>query len=785
MRNQDTGQRKYCRGRSPRRKQWEIALLLLFLSLFTLRVQAAATKAQPGIKIISADRQSFSKNTFTAAGNVEIAWDEYRLYTDYLEFDLKTKELLAKSRVTLSSKETVISGDQFRFNLKKRTGEMTETYGQLTPTLRYTTDELSQVDSDTLAFKKLDFTPCAQCVPRWEITCANGKIIKEKYIEMKHILFKVKKIPLLYLPYLRYPLQRSTGLLLPLMGRSSQKGFFVLNGFYWVIKPNVDLTLGVDYYSSAGVGTSDELRYLFRNAEGNIKFYLFKYNPQFKLEADGKTGGSGNSSGEWNPSGKFDWLVKMRHLQETGFLKTRLRIDIDQQGDPNFLRFFSDHVDRVQDVTHRSSAALSSSLSKLKISLSAIENSTFLPSEQTSDIVRYLPLLEMNLNQQKVWKLPGYFSLSTSYAAVNWSTKRYGEQSAGTGEEENSLPGDITQTRFLLNPSYTLPLLKAPWASASLLLKSFHRYYPRSRDPEAKDLVILDSPLVLQYQSADFTVKGPVFTRIFEFKHSKIKHVIEPQIIFRYTTSTDEDEIKRLIKKDFSPFANYPYVRFLFTNRLLYKNKKGPASAREILAYTLQQDYYLDPVLANRRKTIGGIYPEFSQLSHTLRLNPYKNVSLDATLHYNHYLNELTYVTVSLDYRKPQSVLSGSFKYTRAIAQYDESSSSQAGAGGTGQNADSETGQPAGSVISNQTLGGSLNFDKKGFPVRLNTRVDYNIKNRRFTYGSLSLTCDYQCITFEAKFTVFRLSGREETAFRFGVSFGNLGIVRDLLGIAE
>jgi LPS-assembly protein len=785
MKRQGIERMTTCRDMKDRLARWNIPVMLLFITLFALRGPAAAARASLGIKIISADRQSITKNIFTASGNVEIAWDEYRLYTDHLEFNLKTKDLLARSRVTLSSRETVISGDQFRFNLKKQTGEMTGTYGQLAPTLRYTTAELNQVDNETLTFKRLDFTPCAQCVPRWKITCRSGKIKKEKYIEMKHMVFKVKKIPLLYLPYLRYPLQRSSGLLLPLMGRSSQKGFFMLNAFYWVIKPNVDLTIGVDYYSSAGVGTSEELRYLFRKAEGNLKFCLFKFNPRFEPMAEVKTGESTGTVPLWNPAGKVDWLIKMKHVQKSDFLKTRLTIDLDQQSDPNFLRFFSDHFDNLQDLTHRSSAALNSSLSKLKISLSALESSTFLPSRQQSGIVRYLPLLDLNLNQQKMWKLPGYFSLAASYASVSWSTRNFGEQEIDTGAEKNVPVGDITQTRFTLNPSYTLPLLKVPWLNASLLFKSFHRYYPRSRDPEAKDLVILDHPLYLQYQSTDFILKGPVFTRIFELSHSKLKHVIEPQIAMRYTTSMDEEEMKRLIKRDVPLFTNYPYVSLWFTNRLLYKSKKGSASAREILSYSLQQDYYFDPNLANRSKTTTGISPEFSQLKHILRWSPSKNAALDATLYYNHYIRALTYIAVSLDYRKPRSVISGNLRYTRALNQYDETISTRENTGETEQYTETETVRLAGTTLSNQTIGGTLNFDKKGFPIRLNTRVNYNIKDRRFTYGSVLLTCDYQCVTFQAKFTLFRLSGREETAFRFGVSFGNLGIVRDLLGIAE
>jgi len=83
---------------------------------------------------------------------------------------------------------------------------------------------------------------------------------------MSNVLFKIKKIPVFYVPYLRYPLTdtgRATGFLFPGIGRSNLRGFFLFNSFYWNIKPNVDLTLGLDYYGKAGIGINEEFRYLF------------------------------------------------------------------------------------------------------------------------------------------------------------------------------------------------------------------------------------------------------------------------------------------------------------------------------------------------------------------------------------------------------------------------------------------------------------------------------------------------------------------------------------------
>ncbi len=253
-------------------KQKIIILILIVL----VTAPMFAKKSAPTIK---ADDQQITENKLIASGNVEIAWDGYRIYADYLEFDQETKIIMAKGRVTMASRETVLTGDKLSFNLKEKTGEMYDSYGQLPPTIRYHTQKIKQVNDDTLKFDKLDFTSCTQCKPRWKITCSKGKIKKEKYIAMSHVLFKIKNIPVLYLPYLRYPVNkngRSTGLLFPKIGSNAMKGFFLSNSLYWAISENTDLTLNFDYFSKAGIGAGEEFRYLFNNTEGNVQFYFFK-----------------------------------------------------------------------------------------------------------------------------------------------------------------------------------------------------------------------------------------------------------------------------------------------------------------------------------------------------------------------------------------------------------------------------------------------------------------------------------------------------------------------------
>jgi LPS-assembly protein len=697
---------------------------------------------------IDADDQHIDDNKLVASGNVEISWEDYRIYADYVEFNQDTKQILARGRVTMSSKETVISGEQLTFNLKDRTGEMSDTYGQLPPTVRYTTDKLTQTDNDTLTFKKLDFTSCTQCVPRWKITCTKGKIKKDKYIEMTNTLFKIKKIPVFYLPYIRYPINkegRATGILMPNFGTSSVRGFFLLNAFYWAIKQNVDLTLGVDYYAKAGLGLSQEFRYLFRFMEGEVKFYYFKYKGDNILNTDATS----------------DYFLRMKHRQNFNFLNTRISVDIDRQSDANFLRLFSNNFDSVLTRISRSSVSLSSSFANVKFSIGGMRNDTYYTFSNKSNSVKYLPKISLNWNHQKLWLLPGYFSVDASYATISRVGKSY-------QEDEEKLITDVTSTRMSINPSYSLNLIKLPWFGASLSLSSRNSFYPKSRDPNVKDVVIVNEPLHLGYQVADVSFKGPVFAKIFEFRNSKLKHLIEPKIVFRYTTKVDEEDRDRLIPVDNFDYPSYSFVRFELGTRLLYKNKKEesagrPSSPVEILSLTVRQEYYFDPQLANRDRKINDAYPEFSQLENTLRVRPFKNFSLDASLIYNHYRKEFTRSRIALSYNNRNSFISGNFFYDTYINQYAASTYE----------------------LNRESIGGRLNLEIPRFPLKFISNINYDITDREFRLGSFLLSYDYQCIQIRGELKLFRYSGRVETQFNFGISFGNLGQVKDFLGIEK
>jgi len=687
-----------------------------------------------------------TKDTIIYWGDVEVITDDYKIFADYLIYYRDKSLVEAEGRVVMTSSDVSVSGDKLTFNLKEMKGEMYEVSGMMEPSVKFRVDKLIQTDRVTQKFENMHFTSCSQLVPRWEIVCKRGKIKKDKYIEMKHAILKIKKIPILYFPYLRYPARNGkvTGFLFPLLGKSDKLGYFMKNSFFWNIKSNYDVTFSMDYIEKVGFGFGADLRYLFKNSSGDIDIYTFKYSEDYKE----------NYTSE-NALSDYDYNIKAKHIQRMDFLRTSIKADINYQSNPEFQNVFNKNYGRFRLSRFSSSIFINSYISNLKLSVILSRNETFYLQKLSSNVITKLPGINLNLNQQKLGKIPGYFSVSAGYESIERSGVNY--------EEEINYTTGIKSRRFSLIPSYTLNIFKLPWLSTSVDLKSKNSYYLQSRDPETNDVV--DDPLHLQYNSVKINLKGPSFYRIFKGKKNKIKHLIEPEINLSYSTKISEEDRNRLIPVDIFDFPSFSYINFTLNSRIFVKGKGSKKSPREVFTYTLSQKYYFDPFEANRFRQIEvdgeKIYPEFSELTNTLRFRPSEELSLDLSLIYNHYLKEFQRVNMSLSFLNKAGTVNGRFSYSKYINPY----------------------QSVSYFLNREMLRGDLKINIPGFPIKIDSGIDYDITEKNFRYGTLILSYDYQCIKFNAEFKVYTsIDGNIYPYYTVGISFGNLGMVKDFFG---
>jgi LPS-assembly protein len=143
-----------------------------------------------------------------------------------------------------------------------------------------TADQIEKTDESTYHFHNGKFTTCPVTndkKPDWSIWSKNVNVSLEEYASLKHATFRVKDVPVFYLPYLRFPIgsSKKTGFLFPEYSTSQRNGTGLIAPFFINLSPSYDITLYPGYYEDRGVVTAGEFRYAAGpNSRGT---FLFNY----------------------------------------------------------------------------------------------------------------------------------------------------------------------------------------------------------------------------------------------------------------------------------------------------------------------------------------------------------------------------------------------------------------------------------------------------------------------------------------------------------------------------
>ncbi len=218
--------------------------------------QAPAKQASADLKIVAQTQEKHKEKIF-ASGNVEVHYKEIKLFADKVEVNTQTKDVSAEGNVSIQTPGEVISAEKIFFNLESSQGKLDEVMGMMQPTIFYEAKSVVRKTDSVYSLEKARLTSCVQPVPRWNFSCAKANFKKNDYVEMWSAVFSIKKIPVFYWPYLRYPLnkERATGFLMPQLGYSGSKGFIYEQSFYWVLRQNI----AAAYQACVTAGNQDQI----------------------------------------------------------------------------------------------------------------------------------------------------------------------------------------------------------------------------------------------------------------------------------------------------------------------------------------------------------------------------------------------------------------------------------------------------------------------------------------------------------------------------------------------
>jgi LPS-assembly protein len=228
---------------------------------------------------IQADRMSRSEASgiYNAEGNVVVLWQESRLTADTVNYSTVDRQLHASGSVVLSKGPAVLKGKTLLLDTVSGRAEM-DASQFTTPEsgVVVTAEKLVRISDSQFTASTTELTTCDMPSPSWKFGADNLYVNTLGYATGRHVIFYVKDVPVLYLPWIAFPvvLEKRSGLLFPRFSKSTSRGYQFDLPVYWVISPSQDLQLDLDIMSRRGVGAGFDYRYIReRGSEGRIQAY--------------------------------------------------------------------------------------------------------------------------------------------------------------------------------------------------------------------------------------------------------------------------------------------------------------------------------------------------------------------------------------------------------------------------------------------------------------------------------------------------------------------------------
>jgi LPS-assembly protein len=598
-------------------------------------------------------------------GAAEVRTSEMTITADEIDFNGDTAWAYARGHVHLVHYATgdILNADHAEYNLKTEEGKFFIVNGTspakivTSPGLLTTTNpfyyqgEWADRIKGRLILHKGFITDCKVPKPWWVFQGPVFDIVPGQRAIARRSVFRVKHVPVLYLPYFYRKLGKNTrqsGFLSPDIGHSTNRGYIYGGGYYWAINRSYDLDYIFQYFSLRGPAHTFD----FRGKPNSVSSFNFDfYGVQDQGIPQGQPGAAAagqppNKQGgiEFQASGKteifgFKGLLNYNYLSSFPFAAAFTNNFSPQQNSIGFLqRHYDDDIYALNFVFSRSQVYES------------------FASNIHPVVLQKLPTVETSSRLQQILegKLPVWFSFDASSGLMSRSEQNLSTlQTLQTGyfnqrtDIKPTISSAFSFAGFSLYPSVSF--------EASDYSHQYSNNSPSAATIAAANLFRHDADFVLDFRlpSLERTYNPVKWLHLGD----KIKHVIEAEAQYEYVTGISQ--FQQTIHFDGTDVvSNTNQMTFGLTNRIYKKEKNG--DVHEIFTWRLRQARYFDPtfggaVLAGQRNVVLAqemLTPytfldgprSYSPFVSSLTVNPYSFLALGYNISYdprhNKFINE-------------------------------------------------------------------------------------------------------------------------------------------------
>jgi len=530
----------------------------------------------------------FEKDKFwEGSEEVVIEYQDVRITADAARYDFSTRTAVLTGNVVIDQGPTRLSGSRGTFHFDTKTGVLEDATADLPPTYHIVAQSIEKIGEATYRIHHGIFTACDLPKPDWSFSLSEATITLDDYARMKNVAFRAGSVPLLYTPYLIWPTKedRASGMLVPGLGYSNQRGAFLGLSYYWVTGRSTDLTTQLEAFSDGTVGIGQEARWRpTAESAGLFQGFLVRDQnatvcvPLSQIPPDGGNGPctlSDGSLGVYTFQPETRWKVRLDHVSDDLPYDVRGVVSIRAYSDKEFLQDWEKSFALNSARQISSFAFLTRNVGADSVNLRVERNETFFAATVISERI---PSLEFFRRTAPIGTGPIYLALQASASALYLDK----------GNE--LLKG--TYGRFDLNPVFSFPWKEIPWLSVTAEAGGRLTYYTNSTDEGQQSFV--GQSFLRSYAEAGLSTVGPSFSRIYDVSigpWDKWKHVIEPRVDYTYISNVnDPARIPAFDTIDSTLGQNQ--VRYAIVNRLLARAAGAAVgSAEEIASLEIAQTY--------------------------------------------------------------------------------------------------------------------------------------------------------------------------------------------------
>ncbi|MBE0605566.1 MAG: LPS-assembly protein LptD [Deltaproteobacteria bacterium] len=243
--------------------------------------------SKPGIRLdapvhMTADTLSYDEETGVALaeGNVEMIFGTRTMRADRIRYDSTTGEADLTGKVRYKDADEEFAFDRITINLDSEKGVLYNgTIRISSSNYLISSEKIEKTGKSSFLIEKGMLTTCpCDPEPDWKFEVRRAEVTLDKYAVGKDITFRIRGVPVLWLPWGAFPVKmtRQSGLLLPNFSANKSKGYTLQVPYYQVINRWSDATLTLDAMSHRGYRPEIEYRFVLNpKSEGAIRATMF------------------------------------------------------------------------------------------------------------------------------------------------------------------------------------------------------------------------------------------------------------------------------------------------------------------------------------------------------------------------------------------------------------------------------------------------------------------------------------------------------------------------------